>query len=376
MSRRGHGEGSIYQRADGRWCATLDLGTVNGKRRRKVRYARTRKEAAEKLRQMQQEAESGVDLAAERQTVAAFLNTWLEQVVRQNNRPKTYAAYSSACTYYIIPYIGHIQLDKLRAQHVQQMLNSLSGHVSTTTVRYARTVLVVALNQAVKWGYISRNVAALVDSPPAQPYEAEPLTEEQAARFLAATRGHRNEPLYRVALGVGLRIGEIIALKWSDVDREQGYLRVRQGKSKNARRSIKLPDQLVQVLNEHWAAQREERILLGTDWKEQGLVFPGTWGQPMHDAVLRAHFKRTLARAGLPTSIRFHDLRHSCASFLIVEKVHPRVIMKILGHSSINITMNIYGHIFDEQEGEALADVSDRLQSGYTPQDGSEDNAL
>jgi integrase len=169
---------------------------------------------------------------------------------------------------------------------------------------------------------------------------------------------------------------EIIDLKWADADREQGYLRVTNGKSKNARRKIKLPIELMTVLNEHWSAQQEERVMLGTDWKEHGLVFPGTRGQRMRADVLRRHFKRCLAQAELDTTIRFHDLRHSCAAFLIAQKVHPRVIMKILGHSSIKITMDVYGHVFEEQEEEALANLHSRLHPGYKSEEKPEDTAL
>jgi integrase len=376
MGRRGQGEGSIYRRADGRWCATLDLGYADGKRKRKVVYGKTRKEAAQKLRELQRQVEAGVDLAADRQTVEQFLTAWLKQVVRIKCEPGTHTAYSNACKYYIIPHIGHIQLDKLKAQHVQTMINSLSEKVSVTTVRYARSVLITALNQAVKWSYILRNVAALVDPPKAQKYEAQFLTEKQAAALLAAAQGHRNEPIYRVALGVGLRMEEVLELKWANVDREQGYLRITDGKTKNARRKVKLPAELVNVLQEHWKAQQEERRLLGTDWKEHGLVFPGTRGQPMLDDVLRKHFKRCLAQAELDPTIRFHDLRHSCAAFLIAQDVHPRVIMKILGHSSISITMDVYGHVFDEQEEEALTNLNNRLHPGYNSEETPEDEAL
>jgi integrase len=373
MSRRGQGEGSIYKRADGRWCAVLDLGILDGRRRRRVKYARTRKEAGELLRKMQTEHEQGIDLAADRQTVATFLEYWLQNVVKKNNRPKTLKTYDFICRMHIKPHIGHIQLDKLRAQHVQMMLNKVSESVSITTTRYARSVLVIALNHAVRWGYVARNVAQVVEPPPAQKYEAQLLTEEQAGRFLAAVAGHRLEPLYRVALGLGLRQGEILALKWADVDLQGATLTVKDSKTPHGRRTLRLPPVLVRVLQQHWSGQQQERRLQGTNWQEHGRVFTGTRGKPILDTVLRAHFKTTLKRAGLSDTIRFHDLRHSFASFLIAQGEHPRVIMQIMGHSSISITMDIYGHIFEDKERSALDDLNSRLQSGYT---GDNENML
>jgi integrase len=374
-SRRGKDEGSIYRRSDGLWVGSLDLGVIDGKRKRKVVYGKTRREVAQKLHELRKQFDAGVNLAAEKQTLSEFLDVWLEQVVKKNNRPNTHRAYSKACRLHIIPHIGHIHLDKLRAQHVQVMLNALAERLSVTTVRHTRTILVTALNQAVRWSYIPRNVAALVDAPAAQPYEAQFLTEEQAERLLAVVQGHRNDPLYRFALGVGLRMGEIIALKWADIDFDQGKLSIKGGKTPNARRTINLPDELLTVLREHWSEQQQERFVHGLGWQEHGLVFPGTRGKPMQESSLREHFKRMLQKAGLPDNVRFHDLRHSCASFLIVQKVHPRVIMKILGHSSITITMNMYGHVFPEQEQEALENLQHRLQSGYKS-DSNENNNL
>lgn len=365
--RRGQGEGSIYQRSDGRWCAVLDLGIVNGRRRRKVRYGRTRKEAAAKLQEMLQQHSAGVDLAAERQTVTQFLAGWLA-LVKRSKKPETHASYERAIKYYIEPYIGHIQLDKLRAEHVQTLVNSLADQHSATTTRYARTVLVVALNHAVKRGYLPRNVAALVEPPRAVAYQATALTEQQAAALLAAVAGHRLEALYHLALGLGLRMGELIKLRWADIDLQAGCLTVREGKTPHAQRTLHLSPALVALLQQHWSAQQDERTLQGTNWQERGLAFPGQRGQPLLPEVVRNVLRRALARAGLP-DMRFHDLRHTCISLLVAQGAHPRVIQQIAGHANINITMGVYAHVQDEQQSAALQNLSSRLHSGYTDND-------
>lgn len=363
--RRGHGEGSIYRRRDGAWVASLDLGHVNGKRKRKVVYGHTRKEAAEKLRQLQQQLDAGLNLTTEKQTVAAFLQTWLNTVVKPpHHAPTTHQAYTYIVNAYLIPHLGHIQLDRLAPQHVQAMMNDLSAHLSSSSVAYARTILVTALNQAVRWGYIARNVGQLTDPPRVERRERQTLTEEQAGQFLAQVAGHRLEVLYHVAFGLALRKGEIIALKWSDIDIEQGRLTVQKGKTPAARRTLSLPPTLIERLREHWQHQQRERLARGLEWQEHGLVFPDKNGKPLAPFALWRHFKSMLKKADLP-DISFHDLRHSAASFLAASGEHPRTVMEILGHSKIDVTMEIYTHISNQQQRDALSRLYDRLQSGY-----------
>jgi integrase len=195
--RRGHGEGSIYQRKDGRWEAYLDLGYLGGKRTRKYVYGKTRKEVQEKLRDLQRQQEQGVNLAGERMTVAQYLTIWLEQTVQGTCKAKTYESYGYISRVYLMPALGHIQLDKLTVHQVQQMANALGMQdLSPRTVQYAVGVLSRALNKAVKFGYLSRNVAALVDTPRVERRIIEPLTVEQAYTLLGTLEGHRLKPLY------------------------------------------------------------------------------------------------------------------------------------------------------------------------------------
>jgi integrase len=372
-SRRGHGEGSIYQRQDGRWCAAVDLGYVNGKRKRKLIYGKTRKAVAEALKKALHDQQQGVPIAVERQTVEQFLGTWLDDKVKVNNRPKTYYSYKDIVRLHINPSLGHIQLSKVSPKHIQSLLSQKRNDgLSPRTVQYIRAILRMALAQAVKWGAVPRNAAALTDPPKVERYSTRPLTAEQGEMLLEAARDDRLEALYRVALSLGLRQGEVLGLRWQDIDFDARTLRIEVAlqsvggtlqlappKTANSRRTLPLPAALVTALEAHRIRQLEERLVAGKRWKEHGLVFPTSVGTPISPRNLVRSFKALLKRAYLP-DIRFHDLRHSCASILAAQGVPPRVAMEILGHASITTTQNIYTHVFDDAKRQA-ADVMDHV---------------
>lgn len=175
--------------------------------------------------------------------------------------------------------------------------------------------------------------------------------------MLDAVAGHRLEVLYRVALSLGLRRGELIALSWDDIDLERGSLTVREGKTEASARTLALPKVLCEYLHLHRIRQIEERLAMGPEWSDHNLVFPSEVGTPLNPTNLWRHFKSVLQRAGLP-NMRFHDLRHSCASFLVAQGVHPRVAMQILGHSKISTTMDIYAHVSDDDQRSAVDKVA------------------
>jgi integrase len=390
--RRGRGEGSIHQRPDGRWCALIDLGIINGKRRRKYIYGATRKEVVEKLKAAQAAQTSGANLAVERITVAQFLDRWIADVVSKRNKPRTVDGYKQIIRDHLKPHLGRHQLDKLRPEHVQAMLNTLAAEGRKyNTVRNVRAALRRALNQALRWQYVQRNVATLVDVPrygeddggeeAAKPeFSIQPLDEEQARALLKAVAGHRMEALYRIALSLGLRRGEVLALRWSDINFDQASLRVigllqrlrgrlERGTTKTAAsaRGIDLPPVLLAQLRKRRAAQEQEREEAGEAWQENGLVFTTRLGTPIEPRNLIRHFKQLLKQAGLSETIRFHDLRHSCATLLIAQGVHPRVVMEILRHSQISTTMNTYAHVLPRLQRDATTKVEE-LIGGTTPQ--------
>ncbi len=376
MAKRGQNEGSIYKRKDGRWTAVVSFGYKNGKRWRKSFYGKTRRDVQEKLNKALRAYQQGLPVAPERQTVGQFLEHWLFESVKPTVRPSTYIRYTEHVRNHISPAIGHIKLAKLTPQHVQALQNDKLGEgLAPATVRYMRAVLRRALNQALKWDLVARNAAALVDAPRVVQKEIEPFTLEQARTFLDAIRGDRLEALYSVALAVGLRKGEVLGLKWSDVDLDKRTLTVRaslqringalvfvEPKSRQSRRTVALPQTVIDAVKLRRARRAEERLLAGSRWKDHGLVFPTTIGTPMDPRNLTRHFKRALQTAELPLR-RFHDLRHSCASLLLAQDVHPRVVMEILGHSQISLTMNTYSHVIDKLQHEAAAKIDAALEA-------------
>ncbi len=376
-SRRGHGEGAIYQReSDGLWVGSVDLGYVNGKRKRKTIYGKTRREVAEKLKVVLREQQQGLPVAIERQTVAQFLDRWLADDVKPTKAPKTYASYAETVRVHLNPTLGRVPLAKLSPQDVQMLLSSkTAAGLSPTTVRYIRTILRIALGRAEKWGMVARNVAAVVDPPRVVRTEVHPLTVEEARVFLAAVEGDRLETLYRLTISLGLRMGEVLGLAWDDVDLGSGTVRVRRAlqrvdgrlilkepKTERSRRTLTLPATLAASLRAHRVRQAEERLKLGPHWVDIGLVFTTPLGTPLEPSNVLKRFKVHLAGAGLPKQ-RFHDLRHCAASLLIAQLVPIEVVRSILGHAHISTTLDIYAHILPDAHREA-AEQMDAILTG------------
>jgi integrase len=357
--KRNAGEGSIFQRADGRWCAQLDLGWQNGKRVRKYIYGATAQEVQDQLLKARSDRAAGFPVAVERQTVGHFLVDWLQNTVRPSVRAATYRSYEQTIRNHLVPELGPLPLRKLEPQHVRAMLNrKLAAGLSARSVAYLRVVLRAALNQARKWNLVARNAAELVESPRARRFEIKPLAPEQARQLLDAAKGSQLEALYAVALACGLRMGEMLGLRWQDMDLEAGRLAVRQAiqrqcgaglvaiepKTDRSRRTIEIPAPLVAALKAHRIRQLEERLAAGARWRDNGLVFTSGVGTPVEPRNLHRSFKTTLKKAGLP-DIRFHDLRHSAASLMLAQGVPLRVVMEVLGHSSISLTADTYSHV-------------------------------
>ncbi len=374
--RRGPGDGGITRRKDGRWEAKIELGYRNGKRDRKSIYGKTRREVADRLSDAQNAKKQGLPVVVERQTLGHFLAAWLEDSVRPTVRPKTYDSYAQVVRLYIEPELGRIQLGKLTPQEIQHLLNKLlKTGLSPRTVRYCLAVLRMSLGRAYKWSLVPRNVAQLVDPPRSRRYEMRSLSPQEARVFLNTVRGDRLEALYSVALALGLRQGEALGLRWEDIDMDKCTLKVRyalqridgkprlvEPKTQKSRRTIFMPQVTVNALRAHRVPQIEERPVAGTRWKESGLVFTSTIGTSLDPRNAFRLFQEALQRAGLP-HIRFHDLRHTCASLLLAQGVHPRVVMETLGHSQISLTMDTYSHVIPALQRDA-ADRMDAVLSG------------
>ena len=311
-SRRGRGEGCITKRSDGRWMAQVDLGWQDGKRHRKALYGHTKREVQDRLRETLHRKEHGLPPVPEQETVGAFLHRWLD--VKQGQvRERTQKRYEQIVRAHLLPSLGRIRLARLAPQDVVACLRRVQASGTAYMARGARDVLRTALNLALRWELVSRNVAALTDAPRHRPRPIEPLTPGQASVLLAAVAGHRLEGLITVAVGLGLRQGEALGLRWEDVDLEAGVLSVRQTleragpqprfgepKTERSRRTIRLPGVVATALPRHRTRQLEERLAAGERWRESGLVFTTSIGTPVHRARLHRKFKQILRTAGLP----------------------------------------------------------------------------
>ena len=370
MAKRGQNEGSIYKRkSDGRWVGAANLGHQNGKLKRKLFYGKKREDVSTRLTAALSDLRKGIPIITERQTVGQFLDRWLEDCVKPKVRPNTYASYEVHVRLYLKPGLGRTNLAKLSPQQVQSYMNEqLSAGKSPGQVKYLRAVLRIALNQALKWNLVARNVASLVDPPRHAAPEVVPLSHAQVRAFLAAAKGDRLEVLFLVMLSLGLRRGEALGLGWRDVDLASGVIRVNHSlqrvgkklelvelKTRRSRRTLPLPKAVASALRSHRTRQLKEKLLAGEDWAETGLVFTTHFGTPLNPRNVLRSFHRLLDKVKIPRQ-GVHNLRHSCASLLLGQNVHARTIMDILGHSRISVTMDTYAHVMPQTVRDA-ADV-------------------
>jgi len=377
VSKRGNAEGSIYQRtSDGKWVGAVHLGWEGGKRQRKTVYGDTRTEVAERMKKLLSDHQQHIPIQTpERLTTAAFLARWLEDTAKPSVRPGTFDSYASYIEHHISPAVGHVKLTKLSPQDVQRMMaRIMKAGRSARTAGHARAILRNALGEAVKWGLLARNVAALADPPRTTTIERVTFTPDQARAFFEGIQWDREGALYLLTLACGLRMGEVTGLCWDDMDLEAGTLRVRQTlqrgsgawrvgepKSSTSRRQLAIPPVAVEGLRLHRLQQQREREKAGPLWADtMGLVFTTEMGEPVNPSSLTRRFRGKLTTLKLP-QMRFHDLRHSCASLLIAQGVHPRLIMETLGHSQIGITMNLYGHVAPIVQREVASQMNDLL---------------
>jgi integrase len=368
MGRRGHGEGSITQRKDGRWMAALTLDN----HKRKYFYGKTRKEVQDKLNHALYEQKQATLATGPQQTLGPYLDRWLEQVVKLTKRPNTYNGYRSVVNAHLKPSLGHIKLQKLTVEQLQAFYAQKQETLKPKTLAYIHAALSNALSNAVKWGLVGRNVASLVSLPHIERYEGQVLTVEQARKLLETAQGSRLDVLLLVALTTGMRRGELLALRWSDLDIKAGVLQVRRNvtrmtgvgyveretKTKASRRKIILTPVVLEALKVHEEKQQQDRAKVGDRWLGLGLIFCTGNGNFLSGDWVWTAFKRLLKKAGLP-DVRFHDLRHSVATLLLAAKVDLKVVSELLGHSSVAITADIYAHVLPEQQQEVVKKMND-----------------
>jgi integrase len=370
--QKGNGTGTVYPRKNKAGKVIGYRGsyfTPDGKRR--YVSAKRKNEAEKALRQAMADADRGLVFDAGTLTLGEYLDKWLPNI-KGTVRQRTWERYEQIARIHLKPYLGRNKLKSLTPTHVRGLYrNKLDGGSSPRTVQYIHTTLRKALRDAVSDGLMPRNATDGIKAPKPKKKEINPLDPDQTKTFLHEVCGDHLQALYVLAIHRGLRQGELLGLKWEDVDLEAGILQVKRTLSltkdghvfeqpKNGKgRSIELTQASIEALRRHLARQLEEIEVLGDDYRDQGLIFPGERGQPMRPYTLTGKLERILKHGGLP-HIRFHDLRHTCATLLLSKGVHPKFVQELLGHATISITLDTYSHVIPamgDQTKRAIEDV-------------------
>lgn len=368
MSRKA---GQIIRRGDRKFVVRVYMGTnaTTGKREYMNRTVHGSKEDAQRtLNSMLRERDLGTLREPDRTDLAAYLDEWIAIVATPRVRIRSLETYKNVLERYIKPELGEKALHRLRPHHIQAVYAAMQQRgLSANTVKSAHSVLRSALEQAVKWSRIRTNPADLVDLPRIAKREMRAMTEEQAQRYLAAARSDERGVLLTLLLATGLRPSEAIALRWSDLDLTTGEAFIRrtivrprgggwhfgEPKTAKSRRRITIPRGALEFLVVH----RKETITNSHD-----LVFCTVDGEPLNVSNLsRRNHKAVLRAAGLPKEIRLYDLRHTCATLLLLAEVHPKVVSERLGHSSIRETLDTYSHVLPSMQQRAANALDNML---------------
>ena len=365
-ARRTRGEGTITQAPNGRWIARLWVGE-----HRLQQTCDTKAEAIDALAEMRRRARIGV--GATGHTVNECLSDYLNH--GRNVRgwaPSTFEAYRSIYDVHVRPALGSRHLVKLRVAEVQALIDRLvASALSPRYVGSVRNAFRAAIGHAMRQELVERNVAALVSPPRVRRPEMRALSVDEMGALFTALEGHSLRAFFVVAGTLGLRRGELRALRWSDIDFDASTLTVRrtgsriageyterQPKTDRSRRTINLPPSVSEELRRHRSAQAEARLRIGPAWRDEDRVFPGVDGGPLGGTTIRKAFRAALEKAGLP-EVRVHDLRHSAISMLLAAGGTLREAQELVGHSSYALTADTYAHLLDDQRKA----TADRIES-------------
>lgn len=375
-SKRGNGEGTIgWDAKRKRWHARLTLADGT----RKGSYHKTRAPAARWLADAIKNRNSGQTAPDDKVTVGAYLAHWLEHDARHTVKPATFAGYGSLVRVHLDPALGKLRLSALTPRHVEALFSAmLAGGAKPRTVQAARAVLRRALGQAVRHGILARNVAALVTPPKAERSLPPVLSAPELVALVAAFEGHALEAAVRLALGSGLRQGELRALPWDAVELDgqpavsvrrtyahdgAGGWRLAEPKTATSRRTVPLPLPELVILRRHRASQGRAQLAAGERWHDEGLVFTTAAGGPLDPTRMLREFRRQLAAAGLP-ALRWHDLRHLYATNLLTAGTPVHEVARLLGHASPTMTLNTYAHVIPGSSDRAAGIMAAAMGGG------------
>lgn len=369
--RNPNGAGTITKRKDGRYQAAVYVLQPDGTRARKFAYGKTWTECDTKRRDLLAKVDSGTPVPTRSAKLAEWLPYWLEHIVKPRRKRTTCAKYETHVRLYLIPRLGKKTLEKLSVRDVRTALAQIANATTHATAKESHRVLRSALTAACREELITRNVVKLVEAPKVDSYEGQLWTLDETLAFILTAR---RDPLYAafmLAVGLGLRRGELIGLRWQDIDLDGRTVQVRKQRQRvggenyeddtknRRRRTLPLPVLCIAPLRWQRMRQQAMRIKAGENWHETDLVFTTRTGRPIEGSNVLRSFHRLTAKAGLPR-IRVHDARHGAATLLASGNVHPRTAMELLGHSKISVTMDVYTHVPDALKREAIAHM-DRM---------------
>ncbi|WP_406512043.1 site-specific integrase [Streptomyces sp. NBC_00161] len=370
--RNPNGAGTITQRKDGRYQAAVYVLQPDGTRARKFAYGKTWTECDTKRRELLAKVDQGVPVPTRSAKLAEWLPYWLENIVRPHRKRTTYAKYETHVRLYLVPLLGKKRLEGLSVADVRRALVQLQKQTSAATAKESHRVLRTAIAAACREELVSRNVVSLVEPPKVQVREMSPWELDETLDFLTAARKDPLYPAFVLAIALGLRRGELVGLRWENVDLDKREIRVRSQrqrvrgeayeddpKGRRRRQTLPLPGICVAPLRWQRMKQAEMRAKAGDAWQETGYVFTTRTGRPIEPRNVYRSFTRVAKDAGLRV-VRLHDARHGTATLLTAAGVPPRVVMEILGHSQIAVTMNVYAHVVQDTQREAIGHM-DRL---------------
>ena len=370
--RNPNGSGTVTKRTDGRYQAAVYVLQPDGTRARKFVYGKTWAACDAKRRALLEKVDNGIPVPTRSMKLAEWLPYWLDNIVRPRRKRTTAAKYEVHVRLYLVPMIGSKRLESLSVADVRRFLVELEQKSSAATAKESHRVLRTALTAACREELITRNVATLVEPPTVADRDLDPWSLDETLDFLAAAR---KDPLYAafvLAIALGFRRGEIVGLRWENVDLDRREIRVRtqrqrvggevyedDPKGRRRKQTLPLPGICVAPLRWQRLKQAAARELAGEKWEETGYVFTTRTGKPIEPRNLYRSFTRVAKNAGLRV-IRLHDARHGTATLLTAAGVPPRVVMEILGHSQIAVTMNVYAHVVQDTQRDAISHM-DRL---------------
>jgi len=371
--------GYIRQKGKHSWQITVDIGTEpDGRRRRyfETIHSTRKSDAQKRLNELLVSLEKGVYSPPGRLTLAEHLNNWLEGYVKTNCSQRTLDGYQSIIETHLIPALGHIQLKHLHPQAIQSYYGKACERLSSRTIHHHHRVLFQSLKYAVRQGYLGRNPCEFVDPPSPKGRAMRTLTSREVEVLFENAQDNYYYPVIYTAVSTGLRQAELLGLRWRDIDldmlsisvsqvlyKRRGIVQFREPKTAHSRRRVSMTPKLALFLREYRAERERLYRELGKELTLDGLVFASVEGRPIDPGVLSHAFGRIARQAGLG-GVRFHDLRHTFASLMLLRGAKPKVISEALGHSSVAFTMDTYSHIIEGMQEDAMALLDEVLPAG------------